>query len=96
MMLSILQADPNSAGEFTCAYEETMNGRWSLAVNVTVTAHSYYWVRDLAVGGSFFTINGLIFLIFHLCRVSLITAVSLISPNLFSVIADDTFPPMVR
>ncbi|XP_039353182.1 alpha-1B-glycoprotein-like [Mauremys reevesii] len=72
MMLSILRAGLNSTGQFTCAYEENMSGRWilsprSLAVNVTVTAHSYYWVRDLAVGGSFFTINGFIFLISHLC-----------------------------
>ncbi|XP_032660570.1 alpha-1B-glycoprotein-like isoform X1 [Chelonoidis abingdonii] len=72
MTLSIPQAGPSSTGEFTCAYEENMSGRWilslrSLAVNVTVTAHGHYWVRDLVVGGSFFTINGLIFLISHLC-----------------------------
>ncbi|XP_065270846.1 uncharacterized protein LOC135886994 isoform X4 [Emys orbicularis] len=30
-------------------------------------AHSHSWVRELAVGGSFFIINGLIFLISHLC-----------------------------
>ncbi|KAM9120548.1 alpha-1B-glycoprotein-like isoform 2-T2 [Pangshura tecta] len=30
------------------------------------TSHSYYWVRDIAVGGSFFTINSFIFLISHL------------------------------
>ncbi|XP_050774438.1 alpha-1B-glycoprotein-like isoform X1 [Gopherus flavomarginatus] len=72
VMLSILQAGPSCTGEFTCAYEENTSGRWilslrSLAVNVTVTGHSHYWVRDLAVGGSFFTINGFIFLISHLC-----------------------------
>ncbi|XP_024064655.1 alpha-1B-glycoprotein-like isoform X1 [Terrapene carolina triunguis] len=72
MMLNIPRAGPNSAGEFTCAYEQNMSGRWilslrSLAVNVTMTAHSHSWVRELAVGGSFFTINGLIFLISHLC-----------------------------
>ncbi|XP_073165472.1 uncharacterized protein [Lepidochelys kempii] len=35
------------------------------AVSNAVRRH--FWVRELAVGGSFFTINGLIFLIFHLC-----------------------------
>ncbi|KAM7149910.1 alpha-1B-glycoprotein-like isoform 2-T4 [Macrochelys suwanniensis] len=72
MTLSIPRAGPHNAGEFTCAYEENVSGRWilslrSLAVNVTVTARGHSWARELAVGGSFFTINGLIFLISHLC-----------------------------
>lgn len=45
--LHIPQAGPDSAGEFACAYEENMNGRWllsfrSLAVNVTMTECSNF------------------------------------------------------
>ncbi|XP_074838775.1 basement membrane proteoglycan-like isoform X1 [Carettochelys insculpta] len=73
--LSISQASPKNAGEFTCAYEENVNGKWflsimSLAMNVTVTARGHSWARQLVVGGSFFAINGLIFLISHLCMKS--------------------------
>ncbi|KAH1182448.1 hypothetical protein KIL84_010202 [Mauremys mutica] len=75
-VLSIPQAGPNNTGEFTCGYEENVGGRWipsprSWAVNVTVnvtgTAPSFLWVQELVVGGSFFLINGLIFLVSHCC-----------------------------
>ncbi|XP_065422559.1 uncharacterized protein LOC135975436 [Chrysemys picta bellii] len=66
----------NNTGEFSCGYEENVGGRWipsprSWAVtvtgNVTVSARSFLWVRELVVGGSFFLINGLIFLVSHCC-----------------------------
>ncbi|XP_065270219.1 immunoglobulin superfamily member 1-like [Emys orbicularis] len=75
-VLSIPQASPNNTGEFTCGYEENVGGRWvpsprSQAVtvtrNITVSAPSFLWVQKLVVGGSFFLINGLIFLISHCC-----------------------------
>ncbi|XP_067399552.1 alpha-1B-glycoprotein-like [Emydura macquarii macquarii] len=71
-VLSIPRAGPNSTGEFTCTYEENVAGRWivslgSVAVSVTMTARSRFWLREVALGVSFFTINGLIFLITHLC-----------------------------
>ncbi|XP_075767907.1 uncharacterized protein LOC102452743 isoform X3 [Pelodiscus sinensis] len=67
----IPQAGPDSTGEFACAYEENMNGRWllsfkSLAVNVTMTERSNFWVGQLALCGLFFATNGLLFLLFHL------------------------------
>nr|XP_014430784.2 uncharacterized protein LOC102449606 [Pelodiscus sinensis] len=69
--LNIPQAGPDSAGEFACAYEENMNGRWllssrSLAVNVTMTERSNFWVWHLALCGFFFAMNILLFLLFHL------------------------------
>ncbi|TFJ96508.1 peptidase M13 [Platysternon megacephalum] len=75
-VLRIPLASSNNTGEFTCRYEENVGGRWipspsSQAVtvtgNVTVSARSFLWVQELAVGGSFFLINGLIFLVFHCC-----------------------------
>ncbi|CAM5153830.1 unnamed protein product [Eretmochelys imbricata] len=71
-VLSILWSGPNNTGEFTCEYEENVSGRWILsprswAMNVTVSAHSFLWVQELVVGGSFFLINGLIFLVSHCC-----------------------------
>ncbi|XP_067399554.1 alpha-1B-glycoprotein-like [Emydura macquarii macquarii] len=71
-VLSIPRAGPDSIGEFTCGYEEKVCRRWvssprSLAVNVTVTDDQVFLLRFLVVGGSFFLINGLIFLISHCC-----------------------------
>ncbi|XP_074838319.1 uncharacterized protein LOC142004599 [Carettochelys insculpta] len=66
----------DSTGEFTCGYEKNVRGRWltspkSQAVtifgNIPVSARRFSWVRELAVGGSFFLINSLIFLISHCC-----------------------------
>ncbi|XP_039354309.1 basement membrane-specific heparan sulfate proteoglycan core protein-like isoform X2 [Mauremys reevesii] len=77
-VLSILRASPSNTGEFSCGYEVNMSGRWipsprSQALNVTgnftVTAQcvTFPLARDLAVGGSFFVINTLIFFITHRC-----------------------------
>ncbi|XP_075767904.1 osteoclast-associated immunoglobulin-like receptor isoform X3 [Pelodiscus sinensis] len=71
-VLSIPRAGPNVTGEFTCGYEENVAGRWVLSPrsqvatvtgNFTVSAHDACLVLELVVGGSFFLINGLIFLV---------------------------------
>nr|XP_025034020.1 low affinity immunoglobulin gamma Fc region receptor III-like [Pelodiscus sinensis] len=71
-VLSIPWAGSNITGEFACGYEENVAGRWipslrSWTVNVTgnitvsvSAAHDFRWVREVAVGGSFFLINGLV------------------------------------
>ncbi|XP_032660569.1 alpha-1B-glycoprotein-like isoform X1 [Chelonoidis abingdonii] len=71
-VLSIPRAGPHSTGKFTCGYEEKVCQKWvqsprSQAVNITVTADKVFLLRFLVVGGSFFIINGLIFLISHCC-----------------------------
>ncbi|TFJ95935.1 proline--tRNA ligase [Platysternon megacephalum] len=71
-VLSILWSGSNNTGEFTCEYEENVSGRWilsprSLAMNVTVSARSFLCIQELVVGGSFFLINGLIFLVSRCC-----------------------------
>ncbi|XP_038226203.1 alpha-1B-glycoprotein-like isoform X1 [Dermochelys coriacea] len=71
-VLRIPRASPNSSGRFTCGYEEKVCQKWvpsprSQAVNITVTADKVFLLRFLVVGGSFFIINGLIFLISHCC-----------------------------
>ncbi|XP_039355029.1 Fc receptor-like protein 5 isoform X3 [Mauremys reevesii] len=74
-VLSIPRAGPDSTGKFTCGYEEKVCRKWvqsprSQAVNINVTvsaADKVFLLRFLVVGGSFFIINGLIFLISHCC-----------------------------
>ncbi|XP_050774430.1 Fc receptor-like protein 5 isoform X1 [Gopherus flavomarginatus] len=71
-VLSIPRAGPDSTGKFTCGYEEKVCQKWvqsprSQAVNITMTADKVFLLRFLVVGGSFFIINGLIFLISHCC-----------------------------
>ncbi|XP_044841759.1 peroxidasin homolog [Mauremys mutica] len=75
-VISIPRASSNNTGEFTCGYEEHVGGRWipsprsrpmTVTGNVTVSAQSFFWVRELVVGGSFFLINGLISLVSHCC-----------------------------
>ncbi|XP_075768211.1 alpha-1B-glycoprotein-like [Pelodiscus sinensis] len=75
-VLHIPWASLNNTGEFTCGYEENVSGKWipsprSQAVtipgNITVSAPSFLWARELAVGGSFFIINGLIIFLSHCC-----------------------------
>ncbi|XP_074838320.1 Fc receptor-like protein 5 [Carettochelys insculpta] len=77
-VLRIPRAALNDTGTFTCEYEEKVNGRWLLSlssqpVTVPVTdSHlsatlGFFWVRRLVVGGSFFLVNGLIFLLFNCC-----------------------------
>ncbi|KAM9121208.1 uncharacterized protein ACDP82_014983 [Pangshura tecta] len=75
-VLRILLTGSNNTREFTCGYEENVSGRWILSRrsqavtvtgNLTVSARSFLWVQELAVGGSFFLINGLIFLVSHCC-----------------------------
>ncbi|XP_075768087.1 Fc receptor-like protein 5 [Pelodiscus sinensis] len=68
-VLSIPRADTNSSGEYSCGYEEKDSGRWipstrSQAVMVTLKERpvASSLSRELAVGGAFFTLNGLIFL----------------------------------
>ncbi|XP_025040342.2 Fc receptor-like protein 5 [Pelodiscus sinensis] len=71
-VLRIPRAQLSSTGAFTCRYEENVCQKWgpsprSQAVYVTVTGNHAFLVRFLAVGGSFFLINGLIFLVSHRC-----------------------------
>ncbi|XP_065422602.1 uncharacterized protein LOC135975480 [Chrysemys picta bellii] len=71
-VLSIPRASPDITGKFTCGYEEKVCRKWvpsprSQAVTITVTADKVFLLRFLVVGGSFFIINGLIFLISHCC-----------------------------
>ncbi|XP_065422589.1 alpha-1B-glycoprotein-like [Chrysemys picta bellii] len=79
MNISVLRIpldSSNNTGEFTCGYEENVGGRWipsprsravTVARNVTLSARTFLCVRELAVGGSFFLINGLIILGSHCC-----------------------------
>ncbi|KAK2513236.1 hypothetical protein Q9966_016193 [Columba livia] len=59
------------SGSYSCAYfvyksaRPVRSGR-SRWIRVTVKRHQIGWIRDAAVGGSFFTINGLIFVFTHL------------------------------
>ncbi|NXG39818.1 FCRL5 protein, partial [Dromaius novaehollandiae] len=74
MVLRFLHASPQHSGNFTCKYEEKMHGRWipsltSQAVNVNINSNKrgnswFLLLWFLAVGGCFFTINGLIVLFF--------------------------------
>nr|XP_025034021.1 alpha-1B-glycoprotein-like [Pelodiscus sinensis] len=68
----VLRAGPSNVVEFTCGNKENVSGRWSpsctrqavnITVDVAVSARRFPSVRDLAVGGSFFLINGLILLL---------------------------------
>ncbi|CAM5100300.1 unnamed protein product [Natator depressus] len=63
---------PEDGGSYHCTYWIGQGHSWnrssdSDAVLIRVKVRRHFWVRELAVGGSFFTINGLIFLISHLC-----------------------------
>ncbi|XP_075767901.1 Fc receptor-like protein 5 isoform X2 [Pelodiscus sinensis] len=75
-LLSFPRVGPNNKGEFTCEYEEKVAGRWVLSPrsqvatvtgSFTMSAHGIRRVLELAVGGSFFLINGLIFLVSRHC-----------------------------
>ncbi|KAM6032692.1 uncharacterized protein LJ206_002219 isoform 2-T2 [Theristicus caerulescens] len=58
------------AGSYSCAYFVVWSGRLvrserSRWINVNVKSHTITWIRVIIVGGSFFTINGLIFYFSH-------------------------------
>ncbi|XP_076219725.1 uncharacterized protein LOC143173385 isoform X2 [Aptenodytes patagonicus] len=60
----------NDSGSYSCAYYVIKSGRpvlseTSCGVNVNVKSHKISWIPDIIVGGSFFTINGLIFFFSH-------------------------------
>ncbi|XP_044282782.1 uncharacterized protein LOC123021774 isoform X2 [Varanus komodoensis] len=64
--MSILEA--KHVGHFRCAYVVQLSGRDAISKQsnaVFIDGTGFRWARMLAVGGSFFIINGLIFLIFH-------------------------------
>ncbi|XP_038225137.1 uncharacterized protein LOC119841668 [Dermochelys coriacea] len=66
---------PEDGGSYHCRYWIDQGRSWNRSsssdtVLIRVKARRHFWVRELAVGGSFFTINGLIFLISHLCMKS--------------------------
>ncbi|XP_075597521.1 uncharacterized protein LOC142599676 [Balearica regulorum gibbericeps] len=58
------------SGSYSCAYfvilsrRPVRSGR-SHWINVNMKSHKISWIRDIIVGGSFFTINGLIFFFSH-------------------------------
>ncbi|XP_062994013.1 uncharacterized protein LOC134406493 [Elgaria multicarinata webbii] len=61
--------EPKDLGPFRCAYVLRLSGRFVLSKKsnpVHINGTGVQWARMLAIGGSFFTINGLIFLISHL------------------------------
>ncbi|NXK54034.1 IGSF1 protein, partial [Chauna torquata] len=58
------------SGSYSCAYFVFQSGRVvrsesSLWVNVYVKSQPISWIREIVIGGSFFTINGLIFFFSH-------------------------------
>ncbi|XP_063159171.1 uncharacterized protein LOC134497441 [Candoia aspera] len=60
--------EDKTVGTFRCAYSQHLYGRTvnsQMSNPVLILGQGVRWVRLLAVGGSFFSINGLIFLIFH-------------------------------
>ncbi|XP_075768411.1 Fc receptor-like protein 5 [Pelodiscus sinensis] len=72
----VLKAGPSNMGDFTCGYEKNVSGRWvpsprSQSVNIPMseprTARGFPWARELVVGGAFFLIVELIFLVSHCC-----------------------------
>ncbi|XP_067389256.1 Fc receptor-like protein 5 [Emydura macquarii macquarii] len=71
-VLRFPRAGPDSAGEFTCAYEENVAGRWipspsSQAVNVTVTAWALPIPLVAGCGGAAWAL-ALLLLLVCLCR----------------------------
>ncbi|XP_042328983.1 uncharacterized protein LOC121933390 isoform X2 [Sceloporus undulatus] len=68
-MYSMNITEPKHMGIFKCAYVQQLSSRkvvshWSNRVSIVVRLN-VGWERMLAVGGSFITINGLIFFISH-------------------------------
>ncbi|XP_015745761.2 immunoglobulin superfamily member 1-like, partial [Python bivittatus] len=60
--------EDKDVGNFRCAYSQLLSGRNVLSRSskpIFIDGLGVRWVRMLAVGGSFFTMNGLIFLISH-------------------------------
>ncbi|KAM6307813.1 uncharacterized protein O3Q21_012468 [Podargus strigoides] len=58
------------SGSYSCAYIVLKSGRpvcseGSRAVNIYVKSHKFSWIREIIVGGLFFTINGLMFFFSH-------------------------------
>ncbi|GAB0201267.1 hypothetical protein GRJ2_002592300 [Grus japonensis] len=58
------------SGSYSCAYFVTLSNRpirsgRSHWINVNMKSHKISWIREIIVGGSFFTINGLIFFFSH-------------------------------
>ncbi|KAM6107434.1 venom metalloproteinase inhibitor DM43-like isoform 2-T2 [Phoenicopterus ruber ruber] len=58
------------SGSYSCAYFVTKSGRpvrseRSPLINIDVKSRKISWIREVIVGGSFFTINGLIFFFSH-------------------------------
>ncbi|XP_054662776.1 uncharacterized protein LOC129197961 [Grus americana] len=58
------------SGSYSCAYFVTLPNRAVLSkrshwINVNMKSHKISWIREIIVGGSFFTINGLIFFFSH-------------------------------
>ncbi|CAM9164212.1 unnamed protein product [Bubo scandiacus] len=58
------------SGSYSCAYSVMKSGRpvrseRSPGVNINVKSHKISWIREIVVGASFFTINGLIFFFSH-------------------------------
>ncbi|XP_032861819.1 uncharacterized protein LOC116964898 isoform X2 [Tyto alba] len=66
--LSFTGEEPS--GSYSCAYfviksERPIRSERSRWINVNVKSHKISWIRDIIVGGSFFTINGFIFFFSH-------------------------------
>ncbi|XP_072704794.1 uncharacterized protein [Ciconia boyciana] len=58
------------SGSYSCAYFVIKSNRPVLSershwINVNVTSYKISWIREISVGGLFFTINGLIFFFSH-------------------------------
>ncbi|XP_050769832.1 uncharacterized protein LOC127028051 [Gymnogyps californianus] len=58
------------SGSYSCAYiviesRRPVSSERSRGVNVYVKSHKISWIREIVVGGLFFTINGLIFFFSH-------------------------------
>ncbi|XP_074838776.1 uncharacterized protein LOC142004999 isoform X2 [Carettochelys insculpta] len=62
---------PEDGGPYQCSYwTDQSTSNKSNAIYIKMKARGHSWARQLVVGGSFFAINGLIFLISHLCMKS--------------------------
>ncbi|XP_074666051.1 uncharacterized protein LOC141916949 isoform X4 [Strix aluco] len=58
------------SGTYSCAYsvmksKRPVRSERSPGVNINVKSHKISWIREIVVGASFFTINGLIFFFSH-------------------------------
>ncbi|XP_074936236.1 uncharacterized protein LOC142050925 isoform X2 [Phalacrocorax aristotelis] len=63
-------AGKDLSGSYSCAYfviqsRRTVRSERSRWIKVNMKSHKLSWIREVVVGGSFFTINGLIFFFFH-------------------------------